>query len=75
MIRVAHEFADASPVAGTAAMITGYTAGGALAPWASGAVLDTAGAAGQAAWLALLATSVVAVALRVTRWRAASASA
>jgi len=75
MIRVAHEFADASPVAGAAAMITGYTSGGALGPSISGAVLDGAGAAGQALWLALLAAGVLAVALRFTRSRGASASA
>lgn len=75
MIRVSHDFADSSPVAGTAAMITGYTLGGAVGPSISGAVLDTAGAAGQAAWLVLLSVSVVAVARRLSGSPAASASA
>ena len=65
MIRVSHDFADSSPVAGTAAMISGYTLGGAVGPSVSGAVLDAAGAAGQAAWLVLLALTVVAVARRM----------
>jgi MFS family permease len=75
MIRVSHDFADSSPVSGTAAMITGYTLGGAIGPSVSGAVLDTAGAAGQAAWLVLLSASVVLVARRLSGSPAASASA
>lgn len=59
MIRVAHDFADSSAIAGTAAVIAGYTAGGALGPLVSGMVLDRFGALGQAGWLSLLAMSVL----------------
>lgn len=64
MVRVAHDFASSSAMAGTAAMIAGYTAGGALGPVVSGLMLDTRGAVGQALWLSLLALSVLVVALR-----------
>lgn len=66
MIRVAHRFADRSAMAGTAAVITGYTVGGGVGPLVSGAVLDTLGVAGQAAWLTVLALSVLGV-LRGTK--------
>jgi MFS family permease len=59
MIRVAHDFADSSALAGTSAMIAGYTAGGALGPLVSGWVLDHFGVSGQGAWLALLALSLL----------------
>ena len=65
MIRVAHDFADSSTVAGTAAMITGYTVGGAAAPLLSGVVIDAVGLKGQALWLSLLALAVVVVASRL----------
>jgi MFS family permease len=65
MIRVAHDFADGSAVAGTAAMITGYTVGGALAPVLSGLVLDHFGSTGQSLWLSALALLVVAMARRL----------
>lgn len=65
MIRVAHDFADGSTVAGTAAMITGYTVGGALGPVLSGGVLDHFGSTGQALWLSLLALAVMAAARRL----------
>jgi MFS family permease len=65
MTRVAHEFADSSAVAGSAAVITGYTAGGALGPAVSGFMFDTQGVVGQASWLALLALAVVMVAARM----------
>ncbi len=65
MIGVAHEFADTSTVAGAATMITGYTAGAAFGPAASGAVFDTGGVPGQALWLSLLAIGVVTVAARM----------
>lgn len=67
MVRVAHDFAASSAMAGTAAMIAGYTAGGAFGPVAAGLTLDWSGAAGLAAWLALLAASVLATALRMAR--------
>lgn len=58
MIRVAHDFADTSALAGTSAMIAGYTAGGALGPVLSGWVFDHLGVSGQGAWLGLLALSL-----------------
>jgi MFS family permease len=63
MIRVAHHF-DArmgySAVAsGTAAMITGYTLGGAIGPLISGAALQYVGARGLSGWLALLSVAVL----------------
>lgn len=61
MIRVAHDFADSSALAGTAAMIAGYTAGGALGPLVSGWVIDHFGVAGQGGWLATLAFSLLMV--------------
>ncbi|MBI2734295.1 MAG: MFS transporter [Aquabacterium sp.] len=59
MIRVAHDFADTSALAGTSAMIAGYTAGGALGPLVSGWVFDHFGAGGQGCWLAVLALSLL----------------
>jgi predicted MFS family arabinose efflux permease len=67
MIRVAHDFADSSAIAGTAAVIGGYTAGGALGSLVSGMVLDRFGALGQAGWLSLLAMSVLLGAWRSRR--------
>lgn len=63
MIRVAHDFADSSAVAGVAAMIVSYTLGASIGPAVGGWVLDVAGVTGQAAWLSVLAASVLAVAL------------
>jgi MFS family permease len=62
MIRVAHHF-DASigssaVASGTAAMITGYTLGGALGPLISGAALQVFGAWGLSLWLSLLSVIV-----------------
>jgi MFS family permease len=65
MIRVAHQFANTSTVAGAAAMITGYTVGGAFGPALSGAVFDAFGVPGQSAWLTLLALGVIVVASRM----------
>lgn len=67
MIRVAHEFADSSAVAGTAAMIVAYTLGGSVGPALGGAVLDTWGVPGQALWLGVLSMAVIAVAWRMGR--------
>ncbi len=64
MVRVAHEFAASSAIAGSAAMIAGYTVGGALGPAVSGLMLDHGGVPGQSLWLALLAAVVLAVARR-----------
>jgi MFS family permease len=63
MIQVAHHFnarMGAQAVAsGTAAMISGYTLGGALGPVISGSALQWGGAVGLAAWLALLSLLVL----------------
>ena len=63
MIRVAHHFdarMGAQAVAsGTAAMITGYTLGGALGPLISGAALQYFSAWGLSAWLSLLSIAVL----------------
>jgi len=59
MIRVAHDFADSSAVAGTSAMIAGYTAGGALGPLVSGLMLDHWGIRGQGVWLGILSMSLL----------------
>ena len=65
MVQVAHEFAASSAMAGTAAMIAGYTAGGALGPVVAGLLLDGFGATGLGGGLALLAASVLGVAGRM----------
>ncbi|TAG27279.1 MAG: MFS transporter [Burkholderiales bacterium] len=63
MIRVAHHFdarMGAQAVAsGTAAMITGYTLGGAVGPLISGASLQVFGAWGLSLWLAVLSVAVL----------------
>ncbi len=64
MIRVAHDFAASSAMAGTAAMITGYTVGGAIGPSFSGLMLDAFGVVGQSAWLSVLGLSVLLVSRR-----------
>lgn len=64
MIRVAHQFAASSAIAGTAAMITGYTVGGAVGPSFSGLMIDHFGATGQAAWLSVLAVVVLGLSRR-----------
>ena len=61
MIRVAHQFAQSSAVAATAAMITGYTAGAAAGPPLSGLLLDLGGAAGMSLWLCGLSLAVAAL--------------
>lgn len=66
MIRVAHDFADTSALAGTSAMIAGYTAGGALGPLVSGWVFDHFGVGGQGSWLAVLALSLLLMQTRPT---------
>jgi MFS family permease len=67
MIRVAHEFAASSAMAGTAAMITGYTVGGAIGPSFSGLMLDTFGVLGQSVWLSALGLAVLLVSRRFSR--------
>jgi MFS family permease len=67
MIRVAHQFTGHDVAAGTAAMIAGYTLGGAVGPLASGAALQQWGVPGLAAWLALLSAMVLTVSTRFKR--------
>ena len=64
MIRVAHQFKGQDTTAGTAAMITGYTLGGAIGPLASGAALQGFAVPGLAAWLASLSLLVLVLAAR-----------
>ncbi len=59
MIRVAHDFAELSALAGTSAMIAGYTAGGAIGPLVSGWMFDHFGVNGQGLWLLALALSLL----------------
>ncbi len=69
MIRVAHHFdarmGSSAVASGTAAMITGYTLGGAIGPLVSGFALQWFGAGGLASWLALLSAAV----MMVSRWQ------
>lgn len=71
MIRVAHEWSDAAGpgnvVAGTAAVILGYTAGGAVGPLVSGVLIERIGVGAASAWLVLLAATIVAAAWRSAR--------
>ncbi|MEI7463944.1 MAG: MFS transporter [Burkholderiales bacterium] len=64
MIRVAHQFASSSAIAGTAAMITGYTVGAAIGPSFSGVMIDQFGAYGQATWLSVLSAVVLVLSRR-----------
>jgi MFS family permease len=64
MIRVAHQFPHGSAASGTAAMITGYTSGGALGPLMSGGALQWGGALGLALLLGALSLAVCWAALR-----------
>jgi hypothetical protein len=63
MIRVAHHFDSSmgaqAVASGTAAMITGYTLGGAIGPLVSGSALQWWGAWGLSAWLTLLSIGVL----------------
>ncbi len=70
IIRVAHVFAGRPTAGGTAAVITGYTAGGMVGPLASGATLD----AGGVPALALLLSALAVAALAASRGAAAQAS-
>ncbi|MBA2676745.1 hypothetical protein, partial [Ramlibacter sp.] len=64
IIRVAHVFTDRPTAGGTAAVITGYTAGGMLGPLASGATLDAGGVVALAALLSMLALAALAASRR-----------
>ena len=61
LVRVAHDFERHSVLAGTSAMIAGYTAGGALGPVVSGWMLDHGGLSAQSLWLGLLSLSLLAI--------------
>jgi MFS family permease len=65
IIEVAHAVSGRATAGGAAAMITGYTWGGALGPLVSGWMLQAAGLAGLAAWLFLLALGALAAARRL----------
>ena len=67
MIRVAHEFGATAVAAGTAAMITGYTLGGAVGPLVSGAALQWVGPLGLVSWLGVLAAGVVLLSRKLPR--------
>ena len=69
MVRVAHEFAGRATAGGAAAMITGYTIGGAVGPLASGSALDWGGVTGLAATLGSLALATLWAAQRIERPR------
>lgn len=58
MVRVAQRLAARGAVAGTGLAIAGYTAGGALGPLASGALLEAGGLPALAAGLSLMAASL-----------------
>ncbi len=64
MIRVAHQFTGQNTAAGTAAMITGYTLGGAIGPVVSGYALVAFKAPGLSAWLTSLSLLVLFLAAR-----------
>ena len=63
MIQVAHQFHGQDTAAGTAAMITGYTLGGAIGPLASGASLEFFAAPGLAFWLCAMSLLVLVLAV------------
>lgn len=65
MIRVAHQFASTSAAAGTAAMISGYTLGGALGPPMAGALVQVGGLTALAGLLGALSLLVVALGARM----------
>ncbi len=67
MIRVAHEFGARSTAGGAAAMILGYTLGGAIGPPASGAALQAAGSVGLAVLLSGVAGCALLAAQRLPR--------
>jgi MFS family permease len=64
MIRVAHEFGARSTASGAAAMILGYTLGGAIGPPASGAALQAGGTTGLAWLLSVVAAGALLAARR-----------
>jgi MFS family permease len=71
MIRVAHHFdarmGSSAVASGTAAMITGYTLGGAIGPLLSGAALEWLGAWGLSLWLSLLSAVVMGAAFKLQK--------
>jgi len=67
MVQVAHQFAGRATAGGAAAMITGYTVGGAIGPLASGAALQWTGTLGTALLLSGVASATWVAARRVAR--------
>jgi MFS family permease len=65
MVRTAHQFKGPDTAGGTAAMILGYTLGGAVGPPVSGVALATLGMPGLALWLGLVALAVLTLARRI----------
>jgi hypothetical protein len=65
MIQVAHQFDGRATAGGAAAMITGYTVGGAIGPLASGASLQWLGTTGTALLLSALALATWFAARRI----------
>jgi MFS family permease len=65
MIRVAHQFTGRDTAAGTAAMIAGYTLGGAVGPVVSGAALQHFSVTGLASWLGALSVMVMGLSSRM----------
>ena len=65
MVQVAHRFAGRSTAGGAAAMITGYTVGGAIAPPVSGTALQFGGVLGLSVMLSLLALAALWSARRI----------
>ncbi len=59
MVQVAHAFQGRATAGGAAAMITGYTAGGAVGPVLSGAALQWQGALGLSLGLSVLAIAAL----------------
>ena len=64
MIRVAHQFVGQDTAAGTAAMIAGYTLGGAIGPVVSGAALQSFPVVGLSVWLGSLSVMVMGLSTR-----------
>ncbi len=64
MIRVAHQFTGQDTAAGTAAMIAGYTLGGAVGPVVSGGALQNFSVTGLALWLGILSLIVIGLSSR-----------
>jgi MFS family permease len=67
MVQTAHQFNGPDTAGGAAAMILGYTLGGAIGPPVAGTALAVMGMPGLALWLGLVALGVLALARRVIK--------